>query len=298
MIRRIRNLFVAFFNSHTDKIISASLFDRRKLKMQDYTLHSNERGVCDNYYFDDGQVVVSLTTYGKRLYEVYLTIESIMQQTIKPNRIILWLEDGLKDMEVPNLLERQQVRGLEIRYCKDIKSYKKLIPTLRAFPNDYIITIDDDVIYEFDMVENLLKSYKNTPGFVYANRVKRMEFNSQCQLIPYRQWKLVKHPMEDSVMNIPTGVGGVLYPPHCFTEEVFKEDVFMSICGRADDIWFKAMCLVNGMQSRLAKVHEPVYYENESVQDIALYNTNVGNADNDKQISAVFEKYQLYSKFK
>ena len=181
MIGRIRNLFVAFFNSHTDRIISTSLFDRRKLQMQDYALHSNERGVCDNSYFDDGQVVVSLTSYGKRIYEVYLTIESIMQQTIKPNRIVLWLEDGLKDKEVPNLLERQQVRGLEIRYCKDIKSYKKLIPTLRAFPDDYIITIDDDVIYEFDVVENLPKSYKKMPGFVYANRVKRMELNSQRQ---------------------------------------------------------------------------------------------------------------------
>ena len=104
--------------------------------------------------------------------------------------------------------------------------------------------------------------------------------------------------MEDSVMNIPTGVGGVLYPPHCFTEEVFNENDFMDICGRADDIWFKAMCLYSGIQSRLAQIHEPVYYENESVQDIALYNTNVGNADNDKQIAAVFERYQLYSKFK
>jgi len=266
--------------------------------MQYCALHSNERGTIDETYFESSQVIVSLTTYGKRLFEVYLTIESIMQQTTKPNRIILWLENGLKNELVPKLLERQQARGLEILYFKDIKSYKKLIPALRMFPNDYIITIDDDVIYECDMIENLIRSYKKAPGYVYANRIRRMTINNDGSLAEYKTWKLTKEPMKDSVFNIPTGVGGVLYPPHCFAEEVFNENVFMDICGRADDIWFKAMCLFNGMQSRLTQTHEPVYYENESVQDTALYKTNVGNADNDKQLSAVFEKYQLYSKLK
>lgn len=294
----IRNKFVAFFNSQTDRIIMTSIFDRRKVQMQAYALHSKERGVRNDIYFHDAQVVVSLTTYGKRLYEVYLTIESIMHQTSKPNRIVLWLEDGLEEKGIPRLLELQTFRGLEIRYCKDIKSYKKLIPSLKAFPNDYIITIDDDVIYECDMIENLLRSYKKEPGYVYANRIRRMAVGSDGKLIKYKDWKVVHETMTDSPLNIPTGVGGVLYPPHCFTEEVLNEQVFMDICGHADDIWFKAMCLLNGVNSRLAMIHEPVYYENESVQDIALYNTNVGNDDNDRQIASVFGKYNIYSYLK
>ncbi len=295
MIKKIRNHLVAFFNSHTDKIISASFFDRRKLQMQNFALHSNERGISDETYFENSQVIVSLTTYGKRLYDVYLTIESIMQQTTKANRIILWLEDSLKNELVPKMLGHQQSRGLEIRYCKDIKSYKKLIPTLKLFPNNFIITVDDDVIYECDMIENLIRSYKKAPGYVYANRIRRMEINNEGELEEYNTWKVIKEPMTDSALNIPTGVGGVLYPPNCFTEEVFNEVVFMDICGRADDIWFKTMCLINGTQSRLAFVHEPVYYENENVQDIALFNSNVSLNENDKQVAAVFEKYNIYS---
>lgn len=263
-----------------------------------HALHTEDNGVCNSSYFENRQLVVSLTTYGKRLYEVYLTIESIMQQTVKPNRIILWLADDLQGQDVPHILKRQETRGLEIRYCKDIKSYKKLIPSLKECPEDFILTIDDDVIYEFDMIENLIKSYQQAPGFVYANRVRQMVFDDEGQLAPYRKWKLMNRPMEDSVMNIPTGVGGVLYPPHCFNDEVFNEQDFMNICSHADDVWFKCMCLQNGMNSRLALVHEPVYYENESVQDVALYNTNVNKNDNDRQILSVFGKYNLYSKLK
>ena len=294
MIQKLRNKFVSFFNSHTERMIASCLFDHRKVEMQKYALHSKESGISDNAYFDNQQVIVSLTTFDKRLFEVYLTIESIMQQTLKPNRIVLWLAEDLINKEIPQILKRQEKRGLEIRYCNDIKSYKKLIPSLREFPNDYIITIDDDVIYEFDMIENLLTSYKVAPGFVYANRVRRMSIKNG-KIDCYNTWKILEKGMDDSPLNIPTGVGGVLYPPHCFTEEVFNENVFMDICGQADDIWFKAMCLLKGTQSRLALIHNPVYYENESVQDVALYNTNVGYAHNDKQLNLVFKKYNIYS---
>lgn len=298
MIKKLRNLFVAFFNSHTERILATSLFDRRKVMMQDHALHSKENGVANDIFFENREVIVSLTTFGKRLYEVYLTIESIMQQTVKPNKIVLWLADGLKGKDLPRILKHQEKRGLEVRYCKDIKSYKKLIPSLKAFPDDFIITIDDDVIYEFDMIENLLRSYQKAPGFVYANRIRRMTKTADGKLAPYNSWNIIKQPMEDSPLNIPTGVGGVLYPPHCFQNEVFEEGVFMNICGHADDIWFKSMCLLNGIQSRLAQIHEPVYYENESVQDVALYNTNVNRHDNDEQTLAVFRKYSLLSLLK
>ena len=294
MIKRIRSLFTVYFNSQTEKIISSTLFDNRKLFLQNKAIHSIEKGLSDISYFDGRQLIVSLTTYSKRLYEVYLTIESIMQQIVRPNKIILWLADDIKDKDIPQILRRQEDRGLEIRYYRDIKSYKKLIPSLKAFPDDFIITVDDDVIYDFDMIDNLIKSYIKSPGFVYGNRVKRMTFNSNNQIECYDKWSLLKETMEDSPFNMPTGVGGVLYPPHCFTPEVFNEEVFMKICGNGDDIWFKAMCLINGIQSRLAIIHEPVYYENQSVQNIALYNTNVGNADNDKQLNAVFERYNIY----
>ena len=69
---------------------------------------------------------------------------------------------------------QQIVIQLEVRYCKDIRSYKKLIPALRSYPDDAIITIDDDAIYHIDLIEKLVNSYIKDPQFIYFNRGRRI----------------------------------------------------------------------------------------------------------------------------
>ena len=131
------------------------LFNVKSELLKSCFLSTTESGVSQER-ISDTEVIVSLTTYSKRFYEVYLTIESIMQGTVKPNRIILWLADEMKNLPIPVSLQRQMERGLEIGYTKDIRSFKKLIPTLKEHPESVIITIDDDALYEYDLIENLL----------------------------------------------------------------------------------------------------------------------------------------------
>lgn len=243
----------------------------------------------------DAEVVVSLTTYGKRLYEVYLTIESIMQGTMRPNRIILWLAEDNKYEELPISLKMQEKRGLEIDFTKDIRSFKKLIPSLKKYPDSIIITIDDDVLYECDFVENLVRSYLKDPRFVYGNRVKLIEIGKDKMPLDYRKWKNLDNGVEPSVYNISIGVGGVLYPPHCFTDEVFNEQNFMSICPTADDLWFWYMAKSKGVNTAKAFTHDKIgndFIVNPGVQDVALTKHNVsGGAANNRQIQNILNKY-------
>ena len=96
--------------------------------LNDHSLGVSERKFCNN------DIIVSLTSYGRRLQDVSLTIESIMQGTMKPNRIVLWVDRQWQNKRMPISLQRQQQRGLEIEYCKDIRSYTKLVPALRKYP--------------------------------------------------------------------------------------------------------------------------------------------------------------------
>lgn len=276
------------------------LYEFAAMRLKNSCLTSNTVGIS-NEKIADAELVVSLTTYSKRLYEVYLTIESIMQGTLKPNRIILWLEEELKDGVLPLYLQRQIVRGLEVRYYKNIRSYKKLIPSLKAFPNSIIVTIDDDVIYEPDLIEKLVKAYIKDPHHVYANRVSRIEFDNDGNLKKYADWTNVKEPGA-SPRYFFTGVGGVLYPPHCFTDEVLNEDIFKFLSPYGDDIWFYAMALSNGYTVSKVYTHDVCgndYLVNDSVQDISLYHiNNEGDMLNDKQMKAVFEKYGIYKLLK
>lgn len=277
-------------------VYTNSIYNSRVIQLNDYLLHSCESGVTDTHYCDH-EIIVSLTTYEPRLYETYLAIESIMQQTVKANRIILWLPDSLKTTTLPNTLQLQMKRGLEVRYCKDIRSYKKLIPALRSYPDDAIITIDDDAIYHIDLIEKLVNSYIKDPQFIYFNRGRRINLQDG-KLLPYLGWKKC-FDMEASVLNFPTGVGGILYPPHIFSDEVFNESVFMNICPFSDDIWFKAMALYNNKLCKKVYTHNRTgndYLENLSVQNCALHHINHGQQQNDIQLKDVFEKYDLYEK--
>ncbi|MDR0799506.1 MAG: hypothetical protein LBN18_07100 [Dysgonamonadaceae bacterium] len=260
-----------------------------------YALNSKEQGITGEKYCDR-EILVSLTTYGKRIHQVYLTIESLMQQSMKPNRILLWIDSRYQNQPLPQLLQQQTKRGLEIAFCKDIGSYTKLIPALKQYPNDIIITVDDDVYYNTTMIENLVSAYLQDPHSIYFNRGFEILLKKDNQLRSYNQWPSITSP-ESSPLNFPTGVGGVLYPPRCFPEEVFNESVFTTICPLADDVWFKAMTLYNGIPSKkvvTVSITGDEFLVNRSTQDIGLKLQNNGQKQNDKQLKAVFEKYNLF----
>ncbi|WP_302536786.1 glycosyltransferase family A protein [Phocaeicola coprophilus] len=282
----------------TNQNVKQLLFNQRKYILEQNILHDSTPGISQERYCDH-DIIVSLTTYSKRIYDVHLSIESIMEQTMKANRIILWLDYSFENKTLPKALQLLQKKGLEIKYCKDIRSYTKLIPTLKLCPNDAIITIDDDVIYEFDLLENLISSYIKNPSYIYCTRQHLIKKDKNGKLLSYKNWELESSNINANIMNFPTGVGGVLYPPHTLDNEVFNEDVFLNICKYADDVWFKAMSIKKGTLSKKVYTHHNNgndFIENEIVQDIGLKTINTqGEVLNDKQIQAVFTKYNLYS---
>ena len=277
-------------------LLEKTRFDICKNQMTEHILHDSESGITDARYTDH-ELIVSLTTYGKRIYDVAFAIESIMQQSLKANRIILWLDESFQGKRLPESLYLQQKRGLEISFCKDIGPYTKLIPALRRFPNDAVITIDDDAIYDYDLLERLIIPYLSNPSYIYCHRMHKMKFDMDGSLLPYIEWDWECTDNHPSHLNFATGVGGILYPPHSLDEEVFNEEIFLKYCRTADDIWFNAMAIKKGTKvERIISrnLHGNDYLSNIYVQDVRLYNVNVlGEMLNDKQIDAVFTKYNI-----
>ncbi len=262
-------------------------------------LQSKEQGITNEKYLDR-DVVISLTTYGKRIYTVALAIESLMEQTLKANEIVLWLDYSFRNQTLPMSIRKLQERGLTVKYCEDIKSYKKLIPALKAYPDSIIITADDDLLYEYDVVEKLVAGYKTNPKIIQCNRMHKMILNAKKKLLPYDEWIFECQEVDNpDILNFATGCAGVLYPPHVFSEQVFDEKTFMAICPSADDIWFKAMTMLTDTLVSKVYTHDKGgrdYLIIEECQDIALSLENNGNKKNDVQLRAVFDKYNLYEK--
>lgn len=283
----------------TIKRLIAKTKYRIKAAMMSYCAKHCEASGVTRERIADAEVIVSLTTFGKRLQEVHLAIESIMQGKVKPNRIMLWISEDYKDTVLPQPLQRQQARGLEVMFCKDIRSYTKLVPALRQYADSVIVTIDDDNIYRPELLRNLLAAHAETPDEIIANRVHRVRKNADGTMKSYSEWAWESSIEDASYLNFLTGVGGVLYPKRCFCDEVLNENVFLDICKYADDVWFYAMAIKSGRLIR--KIHTISkggceYLENPDVQDVGLFHTNLETAQNsnDVQLKAVFEKYNLH----
>lgn len=293
ILRLIRNSFRNVSETYRE-VYSMKFFNRRSL-LEEKILNSKEMGIT-NHQYCDSEIIVSLTTYGRRIYDVCFTIESLMQQTFKANKIILWLDEETMKKTLPESLSKQIKRGLTIMQTKDIRSYKKLIPALSIFPNANIITVDDDLIYDFDIIERLVKAHLEDPLSIHSCRIHSMTFDSNNKLKSYEDWNWCK--ASSSKRNFITGGGGTLYPPRSLAAEVLNEEAFTSLCPTADDVWFTAMAKLKGTPIKKVETRSVIgedYVYNIDVQDMGLLNINVGKkGKNNEQIEAVFSRYNIF----
>lgn len=243
------------------------------------------------------ELIVSLTSYPARIPYIKYTLYTLLMQSCKPNQILLWLskeEFPNKEKDLPQELLEFVKKGLEIKWCdQNLYSYKKLIPSLKEFSNSTIVTADDDILYPKDWLEKLYRAYKKDPNFIHCHRAHRITFDKQNHVKPYMEWE---HLIENkstvpSFLNFQTGAGGVLYPKNCFFEDILREDKFMQLSPRADDIWFWAMALLKG--TKINVVENNVNKIQSSFIDFDevghLFSENEKN--NDLQLNAVFESY-------
>lgn len=197
------------------------------------------------------KVIVTLTSFPGAIEFAPGAIRSILKGTVLPDRLVLYVtrsQFGEHDLPYAIRQLEKECDIFEVRdYSADIRSYRKLVPALHDFPNDIIVTIDDDVAYHPKMLAQLLEMHRKYPDSIIAHRAKRIRMNA-----PYRKWKKYrwynflgnKIPLRWDTMQ--TGVAGVLYPPYSLKAEMIDEKLFSRISPYADDIWFWASAVANG----------------------------------------------------
>lgn len=239
------------------------------------------------------KIIVSLTSYPKRIDTLWITIETLLRQTMKPDEIILWLAeeqfDGVESLPIE--LQNQQKRGLSIKWCDNLLSHKKYFYTMQEYPNDLVILVDDDSFYSYDLIEKLYLLHKKnpkdivcmTPAIIYPDYISHPSLWTRPG---------VNEKIEHSFLAQPFTGQGTLYPPKAIPEMAFQKDVIMELCPYADDLWLKFVSLVS---------HTPVtaIYKCRSFP-VSIYGTGASslwhiNGDakkNDEQWDALIQCYQ------
>ena len=164
------------------------------------------------------QIIVSLTSWKKRIQNVPMVIQSILTGTKPPDKIVLNLsteEFSLKDKELPTyLLMLKETNKIEINWVKEnTKAFKKIIPTMKLYPESIIISIDDDIIYPEFFVEKMVSKYNETGNII--------------------TW------WDSKINNIPFVTGdSTLYDTEKLTPFIYEKLTQEIINSNADDIWY------------------------------------------------------------
>lgn len=123
------------------------------------------------------QIIITLTSWSARINNIPVVLESIYNQTVRPDKVVLNLSIGeVLSSDFEHYIDEHQI---EVNYVPDIKVYKKLIPTLCKYPNACVINIDDDCVYPNGMIEEFITLHKKYPNFpISGNRV--IFYGLQC----------------------------------------------------------------------------------------------------------------------
>ncbi len=220
-------------------------------------------------------VIVSLTSIPSRIGILHIVIRSLLNQSVSPLKIVLWLHEDLKE-NLPIRLSNLIDPIFEIQYSELTCSHRKLVLTMEKYPEHTIITCDDDVIYHQDWLELLYKEHKKYPDCIIANQVRYIQYDKHGNLLPYKKWVRNTNEKIDPRTVLPIGVAGVLYPNNSLSKKVLNQELFLKLTPSADDLWFKAMSLLKGTRSKLSEsqLKKPIPILNSQKESLKRKNVN------------------------
>lgn len=198
----------------------------------------------------DEKIIVSLTTFPKRFDYLESCLKSITLQTVKPDKIIVYLGSDTSEDDIKIKLSKYEKYGIEFKLDKDnnYKSHKKYIYAFEKYSDSIIITLDDDLIYPNDLIESLLKKHKEYPNCIIARRVHKITWN-QDQICQYKYWeKEYCYEKKPSHMLFATTGAGTLFPPNCLPKKILDYKLIKELCLNADDVWINFIAVLNGVK--------------------------------------------------
>lgn len=190
------------------------------------------------------KIVIGLTTIPNRINLLEPTLDSLMNQSRKPNKIYLYIANYYKRFDqkfshtsLPSFLEKY---NLQIKFGKDYGPISKLFVALQNEPsnNTFIVTCDDDCLYDKNWLSTLEKGIIKYPNCAIGLRGRKLEHS-----LNYSKSKcfLSQNIEKDIEVDIVTAVGGWIYQKNLFPpnyiemwEKAQTQNPFIFF---NDDIW-------------------------------------------------------------
>lgn len=174
------------------------------------------------------RVVVSLTSIPSRVSTVNKVITSILNQDYQVNQIYLTLPKSCAREGIPYVIPKLDERVKIIRTDTDFGPITKLIGALiiENDPETYIITVDDDRIYDKRLVRHLLSYREKGSVGVVGMIMGHFPFYIQMSSSYFPCWTPISINKSREVDGL-AGFGGVLYQRKFFDVDALLRYTYM-----------------------------------------------------------------------
>lgn len=247
------------------------------------------------YAYDKTKVqnnlIVSFTSFPRRINYVWMVVETMKRQTVLPEKIILWLSvEQFPNRTVPKSLQDEVDDLFEIRFVEgDLRSHKKYYYASLEYPNSDVFLIDDDILYEPDLLERVWKAHIAHPNHIISNYGFIMQYDADSNLLPYKFWKENYLEMSDPHLFFGSG-GGTLIRPSKLYKDLTNITLARDLTPIADDIWLNAMS--NLSETPIYMIEHGLFLPIIIEGDERLASLNLGEDQNDRQIIALVKYYR------
>lgn len=189
---------------------------------------------------EKANITVSLSTIPSRMENIYPALNSLMDQTMPPRRIILAIPPfSIREQKayiIPSALAHCPAVEI-IDAQKDWGPATKLIPALlhpSTAPEDIILTADDDNIYPAEFVETFREYAQKLPDAALSLRGAPMSRTLHWKDCVAFKGTAIAKPASVEIIN---GCGGILVKPKFFTADFFNYENAPAQAFFVDDIW-------------------------------------------------------------
>lgn len=226
--------------------------------------------------------IVSLTTWHRRLDVLPLTLLTLVNQTVRPNKIIIWITSEDYALLDPATELKFGGAGVEFAICENFGPHKKWLFTRALTGDPRIVLADDDIFYPPYWLENLMRQAGET--VCTAHRCHRILVDEKGEVRPYSTWlKSIRQYGRTSHSFLATNGAGVVFRPSWIPADFYNVKLIRNLCPTADDIWLKCAFLAAGIRVRKSADYIPILGALES-QESALERTNVHEDRNTSQL--------------
>ncbi len=194
------------------------------------------------YRIRNEYIVVSLTTTPHRIAKIASTLQTIVDQNAPIRHIYLCLPDKFSRdnlrYAIPAWLQKN--KQITILRSKDYGPATKLLGVLEktVLPdNAIIVTVDDDVLYQKNLVLYLAYNAMQNPKYAIGVSGADPDYAENGVLGHDLETGLIKRYDKADFVTVLQGYAGVAYRPVFFGNDIFDIINYPQACIKSDDIY-------------------------------------------------------------